>query len=172
MLPKVEINYTTTPIIFYRMFCLDDMINYNYIGSTTNIDRRLREHKSRCYDVNCSEYKCKLYNTIRKTGGFKRWITVVLEKKYCHDKNDRLITEKDFIKNYNCMKCNKNIPIILEEERKQYNKKYQHNYYMKQKLIKLQKGLPLITSLPEIFLQVVPLTEVQLVQQQVQLVQQ
>jgi len=164
MRAKVEINYSKTPITFYRIFYLDDN-NFNYVGSTTNIKRRTGEHKSRIYDKNCKDYPCKLYQTVRNTGGFTRWVFVVLDQLICTDKKDRLLKEKNYIKQFNCSKCNNNIPIITDDERQLYKRTYQHNYYMKNKQIKSQQELYLMPSLHVPFLQ----AELTKVEQQVQL---
>jgi len=52
----------------YCISCKDSNIDYEYIGSTNNFSRRVKEHKR------LSKYKKRrLYNYIRKYGGWDNW---------------------------------------------------------------------------------------------------
>jgi len=52
----------------YCISCKDKKVHHNYIGSTNNISRRIKEHKKNSYFKNR-----KVYNCIRKFGGWNNW---------------------------------------------------------------------------------------------------
>jgi len=130
----VTINYEKTPITFYRFFYLLGELEYNYVGSTTNLARRTYEHKSRCYDKNCKQYPVKLYQTIRDTGGFQNWKMLVLEKKLCKDKTERLQIEQDYLNKLNCLTCNVIRAYCSEEYKTEWKKEYRKKWYIDNKI--------------------------------------
>ena len=70
-MPKVEIDYSNT--IFYKIFCKDPAINDLYVGLTTNFVQRKHAHKQSCKNEKALNHNCKLYNAIRKAGGWDNW---------------------------------------------------------------------------------------------------
>jgi len=130
----IKVNYETTPITFYRFFYLLGENDYNYVGSTTNITRRLCEHKSRCYDINCKQYSVKLYQTIRDTGGFQNWKMIILETRLCSDKMERMIIEQNYLNNLNCNNCNVNRAYCSEQYKIDWMKKYRKQWYIDNKI--------------------------------------
>ena len=66
--------------IIYKLICYDKDVKACYVGSTKNINTRLKDHKS---NTNCKtrkEYKSILYETIRNTGGWNNWTHQILAK--------------------------------------------------------------------------------------------
>ena len=63
----------------YRIVCKDITITECYVGSTTNIDQRKREHKSRCYNEKDNHYYLKIYTFIRNHGDWDNWNIELLE---------------------------------------------------------------------------------------------
>ena len=58
----------------YSITCNDTNINDEYIGSTINFTRRMKEHKR------LSKYKNrKVYNFIRNHGGWKNWTCDIID---------------------------------------------------------------------------------------------
>jgi hypothetical protein len=111
----------------YKIFCLDKNINDFYIGSTSNINRRKREHKCRSFYKNS-----RLYRTIRNNGGWENWNVEILESLICNNKIEKLRKEKEYIKN---LKPSLNIVIPLRTKQEYYNDNRtniidtQKNYY-------------------------------------------
>jgi len=68
-----------------------------YIGSTCDLDRRIREHKRSCKNENCKEYHFKLYKIIRECGGFDKFYIDIIEKYKLRE--DWQEAEKTFIRN-------------------------------------------------------------------------
>ena len=51
-----------------------------YIGSTNNLQFRIRGHKSRCYKEGQKEYNKSAYKYIRENGGFENFEFIILEE--------------------------------------------------------------------------------------------
>lgn len=130
----IKINYEITPITFYRFYYLLGETDYNYVGSTTNMTRRLCEHKSRCYDKNCRQYLVKLYQTIRDTGGFQNWKMVILETRLCQNKIERMMIEQDYLNNLNCNNCNVNRAFNSREYKLKWFQEYNKKWYIDNKI--------------------------------------
>jgi hypothetical protein len=73
-MPKDIIDYSNT--IIYKIFCNDVNVTDSYIGHTTNFIKRKYQHKILC----CSSKKLKIYDTIRKNGGWDNWNMVEIAK--------------------------------------------------------------------------------------------
>ena len=75
--------------IIYSITCKLPGINHEYIGSTINFSRRMKEHKR------CSKYKNrKIYNIIRKEGGWKKWECTIID--IDNYKTDSELREKEY----------------------------------------------------------------------------
>lgn len=83
--------------VIYKIVCKDDNIKDIYIGSTTNIGNRRREHKSRCQ----KGYEFKLYEFIRNNGGWDNWELIELEKFPCETKTEAFARENELYTQYN-----------------------------------------------------------------------
>ena len=62
---------------FYEIHSLNN--DYVYVGSTTNVVKRLQQHKSNCNNPQSRKYNFKIYQTIRANGGFDNFIFNVME---------------------------------------------------------------------------------------------
>tara|TARA_R110000803_G_scaffold60908_1_gene120476 strand:+ start:201 stop:620 length:420 start_codon:yes stop_codon:yes gene_type:complete len=85
----------------YRIECLDKNIKEFYIGSSDNLNRRSIDHKSRCHNSNCPEYKYNVYKFIRANGGWDNWQIIVEYETPNYSEEDRSIEEqinKDLLK--------------------------------------------------------------------------
>jgi len=80
--------------VIYKIVCKDDNIKDIYIGSTTNIGNRRREHKSRC----SKGYTYKLYEFIRDNGGWDNWELIEIEKFPCETKKEAFARENELYK--------------------------------------------------------------------------
>jgi hypothetical protein len=66
------------PPCIYRISCRDPEIKACYIGSSTDLARRMQWHRYHAIVVPGTHQR-KLYNTIRKHGGWDNWIVHVIE---------------------------------------------------------------------------------------------
>jgi hypothetical protein len=88
-MPKDIIDYSNT--IIYKIFCNDTDVKYTYIGHTTNFIKRKYQHKILC----SSSKKLKIYDIIRKNGGWNNWNMIEIAKYNCQDSTEARIREQE-----------------------------------------------------------------------------
>jgi hypothetical protein len=93
-MPKVDIDYSNT--IFYKIFCKDPAIKEVYVGLTTNFVQRRHAHKQSCKNEKATNYKCKLYNTIRNAGGWDNWQMEIIAFHNCNDSYEARKKEHEY----------------------------------------------------------------------------
>lgn len=74
--------------VIYKLCCKDPSVTDEYVGSTVNFTRRKCEHKTKCCNENSREYNLKVYQTIRKNGGWVNWDMVEVERYCAKDRKD------------------------------------------------------------------------------------
>lgn len=111
----------------YKICCKDLTITDIYVGSTYNLEKRTRQHKSVCNNKNSSKYNIHVYDFIRKNGSFENWQIVLIKYFPCVDRleleqEERKITEE--------LKAtlNKNCARLTEEEKKDYHKLHNEKF--------------------------------------------
>jgi hypothetical protein len=122
-MPKAsnKIDYTITPISFYKFCCNDANIKSSYVGHTSNFTQRKYCHKNRCKD---DKYNFKIYETIRANGGWNNWVMVEIENKICLSKRDAGRHEQQLTDEINA-DMNMIKSFTSETYKKEYNAKYQ-----------------------------------------------
>uniref|UniRef100_A0A6C0I778 GIY-YIG domain-containing protein n=1 Tax=viral metagenome TaxID=1070528 RepID=A0A6C0I778_9ZZZZ len=93
-MPKVEIDYSTTFI--YKITCCDQNIKDIYVGHTTNFVQRKHSHKTSCINNKSTNYKCKLYETIRCNGGWCNWKMEIINFFNCANHYEARIKEQEY----------------------------------------------------------------------------
>lgn len=106
--------------IFYKIYCKDENIKDCYVGSTNNLIRRWKDHKSYCNNENNKSYSLKVYQFIRENGGINNFDIIEIEKNECDDKNEAHLKERYWIEKLNA-NLNSNIP---SRKMNEYNKIY------------------------------------------------
>ena len=121
--------------VIYKITCKDQTIKDIYVGSTTNLKRRIGEHKSDCNNKKKKNYNYLIYKTIRENGGWDNWKITVNENYQCDSKIELLKREKYWVEE---LKASLNmLSPIITLERKEYRKaSYLRN---KEKKIAYQK---------------------------------
>jgi hypothetical protein len=94
-MPKTPIDFSKTNI--YKICCNDANITDIYIGHTTDLRRRRYEHKSKCHNENNKEYNLKIYQIIRKNGGWINWTLIQIECFVCENVNEARARERYWI---------------------------------------------------------------------------
>jgi hypothetical protein len=102
--------------IIYKICCRNVEIKSQYIGSTTNFNRRKQQHKSRCITENNKSY---VYHFIRNNGGWANFDMVEVEKCNVNDKHELHKRERYWIETLNS-ELNGQIPTQTQKE---YNQK-------------------------------------------------
>lgn len=67
---ETKIDYSNT--IIYKISCKDPSVKDLYVGHTVNFSQRKKNHQYTCNNKSIN-YKCKLYDTINKNGGWNNW---------------------------------------------------------------------------------------------------
>ena len=114
--------------VIYLIYSKNSLITDRYIGSTSNFEKRKREHIHYCKNENTPQYKYKLYDFIRNNGGMDTFKIIPLNT--C-DINEKYLMEYKYYKKYNCS-LNKNIPSLT-------NLQSSKNYYIKNRIAILNK---------------------------------
>ena len=92
-MPRKEMNYSNSCV--YKICCNDINIKDCYVGSTTNLNERRRQHKSRCYNENSKKYNYNVYKFIRDNGGWSNWVVVLVESySECNSREELLKFER------------------------------------------------------------------------------
>ena len=68
----------------YHLTCKTKDISDAYISYTTNLTQRKYKHKRETLD---NTYRTKLYDCIRKNGGWSNWKCIILEECVCNNEN-------------------------------------------------------------------------------------
>ena len=133
---KKVIDYSITPVYFYRFVCNDPNIVNMYVGSSINLTKRKSCHKSMCNNPNDKNYNLLVYKTIRDNGGWNNWRLLEIEHKILNDKTEAKQREQYWIEYYNAQmnvfKLNFNQREYYEQHREQISN-YQRDYYEKNK---------------------------------------
>lgn len=93
-MPKADIDYSTT--VIYKITCKDPNIKDLYVGHTTNFVQRKQSHKQSCTNEKSSNYKCKLYEMIRKTGGWDNWTMEIINFFKCENQYEARTKEQEY----------------------------------------------------------------------------
>ena len=80
---------------FYKIAIKDT--KYCYIGSTTNLNRRLNSHKNSCYNYLQPNYHFKLYEVIREHGGWQNVEYSVVGLHEVETRCDAMVQEQKYI---------------------------------------------------------------------------
>ena len=147
---EITLETFVVPIFFYMIKCIDENILHSYVGSTADFENRQDNHKSCCNSSN-TIYEYKLYNIMRKYGGFNNWKFIIINRVLCNE-NERKLVEQFYIdkykptmNSYNVIRCenyranyyNTNRDDILYKKKDYYIKnrdtrlQYQRNYRYK-----------------------------------------
>ena len=93
-MPKTDIDYSNT--IIYKITCNDPNITDVYVGHTTNFVQRKHSHKQGCVNTKSSNYKCKLYETIRNNSGWSNWKMEIINFFNCADHYEARKKEQEY----------------------------------------------------------------------------
>ena len=107
----------------YKFVCRDKSVTEFYIGSTKNLQNRIKCHKCRCNSINSKpHHNLKVYQFIRENGGWENWEIVVIKKLPNTNKEARCYIEQ-FYKNLYKPTLNNYNAVGLDIERKKERKK-------------------------------------------------
>ena len=115
----------------YKLSCGDDC----YIGSTTDINQRIRSHRFHSKTETSSKFNQRIYVIMREYGGLDNFNYEVLEEYSCNTKYELELKEREYIDNikpsmnsFIPTRSKKEYAEIHTEDRKVYHSKwYQEN---------------------------------------------
>jgi hypothetical protein len=106
-----------------------------YVGSTSSFSIRFKVHKNNCNNPNSQQYYQKLYEIIRKNGGWNAFEMSIYKKNPCYNKDALLMVEDKVIDELKPL-LNKNRAFLTVAQKKQYqidykkkNKEKLYKYY-------------------------------------------
>ena len=127
-MPYKPIDYSKCSIYKIEHVYNDKLI---YIGSTTNFKQRKSAHKTCCNNEKGSKYNYKLYQIIRKNGGWESFKMIELEKYPCKDRQEVERREYEIIRE---VKATMNTHFFYSDEEKQLKQKRYEEYKMFKKI--------------------------------------
>jgi hypothetical protein len=107
--------------LIYKICCKDASITDEYIGSTTNKNRRKQQHKTGCNNPNSKIHNQYVYQFIREHGGFDNWCMVIIEEHNCECKRQLETRERYWIEERKPT-LNKCVPTRTKQEYYEQNK--------------------------------------------------
>ena len=114
--------------VIYKIVCKDETVDYLYVGSTTDLKRRKREHKSSCNNINCKKYNQKNYKEIRDHNGFENFEIIKIEDYPCDNNREAEAREEELrieLKaDMNSQRC-----YTTDEQKEEQAKEYKKKYY-------------------------------------------
>ena len=111
------VNYNKS--IIYKLCCRDVAVKDEYVGSTTNFQRRKAQHKVDCSNNNKNNLKVYVY--IRENGGWDNWDMVEVERYEATDKGNLHSRERYWIETFKS-RLNGQIPTQTKKEHYEANK--------------------------------------------------
>jgi hypothetical protein len=89
---------TTKNFLIYELRCKDPEVKDLYVGSTTDLHKRLKSHKTCVNNPTNPHYNYKVYKSIRENGGWENWKAEEIEKLENVKKIDVRIREEEISK--------------------------------------------------------------------------
>jgi hypothetical protein len=113
-MPRLPIDYTKA--VIYKIVCCDVSVTETYVGSTTNLRNRRREHKHDCNNPNSKQYNRFVYQFIRDHGGFGNFDVVLVENVTgCSDSPSLHARERYWVESLHA-ELNKQVPVRTQKE--------------------------------------------------------
>ena len=117
-MPNTDIDYSKT--IIYKIVCNDLNITDCYVGHTTNFSRRKIEHKCRCNNLETNGSDFRIYEIIRKNGGWDNWTMVMICECNCKNKMEACKIEREWYEKLNSKLNELNPYVNIKENEKEY----------------------------------------------------
>ena len=124
---KKVIDYSITPVYFYRFICKDKHIINTYVGSSISLTRRKTAHKSACINPKNNHHNLLVYKTIRDNGGWFNWELVEIENKIVKNKMEALQHEQYLIDLYKSNMNSHNAFLTELQKRTSITQYYENN---------------------------------------------
>lgn len=110
---KSATDYSRT--VIYRIVCKDVSVCHCYIGSTTNFNARVKQHRFNCKNAHAEHHHYKVYRIIRENGGFDNWDVVLVEVFPCENALEAHKRERYWLEFYGAT-MNSQVPSRIDKE--------------------------------------------------------
>jgi len=116
--------------VFYKIVCIDEAVDFSYVGSTRNLHARKNDHRTCCNNPKGKKYNSKKYQIIRANGGWENFKFVEIGQREQITKREAEHIEEEYRVN---LKANMNgvrcyvTEEQAKEQKKQANKEYNQN---------------------------------------------
>ena len=127
-------------ICVYKITCLIPNINWSYVGSTKNYNKRKIQHKTYCYNKKSYSYNKKAYCFIRANKGFDNFKFEIIEEFQEYDKIKLRERELYYIDKTWNTNANIHRPYSKDDNEKNRKNKYAKKYRENNREILLQKN--------------------------------
>jgi hypothetical protein len=115
-----SVDYSKT--IIYQIKCLDNDVDFCYVGHTTNFRSRKSSHKNTWNNSNVKDYNMLLYKKIRELGGWEKFEMIPLEEYNCDSSVKARIREQEWIEKLKSKLNTQKAYTKLKDS--EYNKQY------------------------------------------------
>jgi hypothetical protein len=104
--------------VIYKIVCKDPEVKETYVGSTRDLNDRIKKHKNHYKNRNY-----KVYKFIREHGGWDNWEVEVVQDYACSGRDELKILEDHYIKEMGTL----NDKSAATFDKKEYFLKYREN---------------------------------------------
>ena len=104
----------------YKIVCKDESVTKCYVGSTSDINKRRRDHKTCCNNPNNRKHNQYKYQFIRENGGWDNFTLKKIKTVHYDDKSELLNKERRWVERLGAT-LNKQVPSRTNTE---YDKQY------------------------------------------------
>jgi len=110
----------------YKIYCDIDGVDEIYVGSSRDLNQRIREHKYDCNTVKSKKYNYKLYRYIRDNCGFENFTIKTLQRYSCDNEIELHMKEQEWIDKLKPT-LNEKKGYLSASDKKEYQKNYDAN---------------------------------------------
>ena len=135
-MPSKPIDYSKTH--FYKIVCKDLSISDCYVGHTTDFTKRKSKHKGKCSLEGNRDYHLYVYQFIRNNGEWDNFDMILIKTVECNNSLEARKIERELIEELKAT-LNQRIPIISNEEKKEYKKNWSSTNYESNKQVKKER---------------------------------
>ena len=135
-MPSKPIDYSKTH--FYKIVCKDLSISDCYVGHTTDFTKRKSKHKGKYSLEGNRDYHLYVYQFIRNNGGWDNFDMILIKTVECNNSLEARKIERELIEELKAT-LNQRIPIISNEEKKEYKKNWSITNYENNKQAKKER---------------------------------
>ena len=129
-MPSKPIDYSKAH--FYKIVCKDLSISDCYVGHTTDFTKRKSQHKGN------RDYHLYVYQFIRNNGGWDNFDMILMKTVECNNSLEARKIERELIEELKAT-LNQRIPIISNEDKKEYKKNWSSTNYESNKQVKKER---------------------------------